>query len=252
MARRLERPPAAPGAAPPHRERLTRDRVVAAALALVDRDGLEALTMRRLGRELGVDPMAAYHWFPSKQAILQGVGEAILAEVRLPEIAADAPWPDVLRAAARAYRAALLRHPQALTVAATQPVLTPRGLDLVERILTALTAGGLAPGVALEAINTAAALVVGLALAEAGVTPGAAPSDRAQIEAAYAALDPSRFPATVAAIGEAMALMGDDEARFERACEALVRGFAAREGAARPTDATAATPPAPDRMKEDR
>ena len=61
--------------------RLTRERVVAAALGIVDREGLDALTMRALGRTLGVDPMAVYHHLPNKAAILDAVAEAVIAEV---------------------------------------------------------------------------------------------------------------------------------------------------------------------------
>ncbi len=209
------------------RERLTRERVVAAALTIVDRDGLEALTMRSLGRELGVDPMAAYHWFPNKLAILQGVGEAILADIRVPPLDPAAPWQEIAMSAGREYRAALLRHPNALPVASTQPVLTPRGFELIERTASSLVAGGLTPGRALETINTVAALVIGSAMVEAGVTPGTEPLVREDIDAAYAGLDPMRYPTTAAAMAEAATLMGDDEAQFETALDALIRGLAA-------------------------
>lgn len=208
------------------REHLTRPRVVAAALEIVDRDGLEGLTMRALGRELGVDPMAAYHWFPNKPAILQGVGEAILSEIDLPDVHASVSWIRVAMEMGRAYRAALLRHPNALPVAATQPVMTPRGFELIERTSAALVAGGLTPGAALEAINTAAAFVIGTALVEAGVTPGSEPVERGAIESAYSSIDPAQFPTLAAAMSEAMTLLADDEAQFETALDALVRGLA--------------------------
>ena len=208
------------------REHLTRPRVVAAALAIVDRDGLEGLTMRALGRELGADPMAAYHWFPNKPAILQGVGEAILSEIELPAADARVPWEQVAMAMGREYRAALLRHPNALPVAATQPVMTPRGFELIERTSAALVAGGLTPGAALEGINTMAAFVIGTALVDAGVTPGSEPVERGLIEGAYSSIDPAQFPTLAAAMGEAMTLLADDEVQFETALDALVRGLA--------------------------
>lgn len=233
---------------PPHRAarsscevpvlRLTRERVVDAALAIVDRDGLEGLTMRSLGYELRVDPMAAYHWFPNKQAILQGIGEAILADLRLPAFDPASPWPDVVRSAAHAYRAALLRHPNALPVAATQPVLTPRGLAEAERILAALVAGGLSPGAALETVNTSAALVIGLTMAQAGVTTGPEPLDQGEIVAAYAGLDPEQLPVTVAALSEAMARIADASAQFEAALEVLILGLQATHRSPNETDAT--------------
>jgi TetR/AcrR family transcriptional regulator, tetracycline repressor protein len=209
------------------RERLTRPRVVAAALEIVDRDGLDGLTMRALGHELGVDPMAAYHWFPNKPAILQGVGEAILTEIVLPAADPGVSWLEVARGMGREYRAALLRHPNALPVASTQPVMTPRGFELIERTAAALVAGGLKPGAALEAINTVAAFVIGSAVVEAGVTPGTEPVAQEAIMASYASIGAERFPTMVAAMAEASELLGDDQAQFETAVDAIVRGLQA-------------------------
>ena len=209
------------------RERLSRERVVAVALAIVDRDGLEQLTMRSLGRELGVDSMAAYHWFPNKLAILQGVGEAILAEIQPPSPDPGVPWQTTARALAREYRAALLRHSNALPVAATQPVMTPRGLSLIERTAAALVAGGLAPAAAIEAINTAASLVIGSAMVDGGVTPGTEPVDQQAIHAVYADLDPVAFPTISAAMAVTIADLDVPEGQFETALDALVRGLEA-------------------------
>lgn len=230
MARRTHRPEgtADPGSATDsgsRREHLTRARLVAAALAIVDRDGLDGLTMRALGRELGVDPMAAYHWFPNKPAILQGVAEAILSEISLPAPDAAVPWQETALAMARQYRAALLRHPNAIPVASTQPVMTPRGFELIERTSAALVAGGLTPGLALEAINFVAAFVIGTAVVEAGVSPGSEAISQEAIAEIYGGIDASQFPTMAAAMAEAGPLMADEEAQFETAADALVRGL---------------------------
>jgi TetR/AcrR family transcriptional regulator, tetracycline repressor protein len=212
------------------RERLTRQRVVAAALAVVDRDGLERLTMRALGRELGVDPMAAYHHVPDKAAILQGVVEAILAEIPLPAPDMAMSWPDGLRLIARSHRHALLAHPNALPVVSTQPPLTPASLRLIEAAAALLVRGGLTPMQALEAINGAAAIVIGSTQVEAGVTPGSEPIEQLAIETVYAGLSPDEFPilATILASPEAQDM--DSERQFEDLLDAYVRGLAARIG----------------------
>jgi AcrR family transcriptional regulator len=171
--------------------------------------------------------MAAYHWFPNKPAILQGVGEAILAEIALPAADPGVSWLEVARGIGREYRAALLRHPNALPVASTQPVMTPRGFELIERTSAALVAGGLTPGAALEAINTVAAFVIGSAVVEAGVTPGTEPVAQETIMASYASIDAERFPTMVAAMAQASELLGDDQAQFETAVDAIVRGLQA-------------------------
>jgi AcrR family transcriptional regulator len=210
------------------RQRLTRDRVVTAALAIVDRDGLDQLTMRALGRELAVDPMAVYHWFPNKLAILQGVVEAILTGIPAPDPAAPIRWPDGVRLMARSYRDAIIAHPNALPVVSTQPVLSRPGLLLIEATAALLVRGGLAPVEALEAINGAAALVIGSVLVEVGVTPGSEPVEQAQIEATYAELPPDQFPTILAVMAEATPDSFDSTRQFEDLLDAYVRGLEAR------------------------
>lgn len=210
------------------RERLTRERVVAAALAVVDRDGLERLTMRALGRELGVDPMAAYHHVPDKAAILQGVVEAILAEIPVPEPDMVMSWQDGLRRIARSHRRALLAHPNALPVVSTQPPLTPASLRLIEAAAALLVRGGLTPMQTLQAINGAAALVIGSTQTEVGVTPGSEPIEQGTIESVYAGLTPDEFPILAAIMASPEAQAIDSEHQFEDLLDAYVRGFAAR------------------------
>ena len=210
------------------RERLTRDRVVKAALAVVDRDGLDGLTMRALGRELGVDPMAAYHHVPSKEAILQGVVEAILAELTVPDPSVRLGWRDAARLIGREYRRALLAHPNALPVVSTQPPLTPIGMRLIESAAAMLVRGGLTGRQALDVINGTAAAVIGSALAEVGVTPGSEAIEQAVIDSTYASLAPEEFPTITAVLTNADPASFDPDRQFEDLLDALVRGFAAR------------------------
>jgi len=99
---------------------LSRLRIAQAALAIVDRDGLDALSMRRLGAELGVEGMAIYRHFPNKAAVLAGIVEVLLAELVIPP-PSDVPWQTVFREVSRAYRALLLRHPHAIPLLAALP-----------------------------------------------------------------------------------------------------------------------------------
>src|SRR2546428_13999461 len=115
---------------------LTRLRIAQAALAIVDRDGLDALAMRRLGAELGVEGMAIYRHFPNKAAVLAGVVEVLLSELVIPP-PSDVPWQGVFREVSRAYRALLLHHPHAIPLLAALPLTDP----------AAARAGG--PGMAL-------------------------------------------------------------------------------------------------------
>jgi AcrR family transcriptional regulator len=208
------------------REHLTRPRVVSAALAIVDRDGLDGLTMRALGRELGVDPMAAYHWFPNKLAILQGVSEAILSEIVVtPSEPGSGRWRNMGVQMATEYRAALLRHPNALPVASTQPVMTPRGFELIEKVSATLVGCGLTAGAALEVINTIAAFVIGMCVVQVGVSPGSEPVVEEAIMEIYSSIDPIQFPNMVAAVSELTANPVDEDTQFTMAMDALLRGL---------------------------
>src|SRR5260221_11987060 len=82
---------------------LTRSRIAEAALAIVDRDGLDALSMRRLGAELGVEGMAIYRHFPNKAAVLAGVVDALLSELVIPP-PSRVPWQAVFPEVLRPYR----------------------------------------------------------------------------------------------------------------------------------------------------
>ncbi|MDQ1014677.1 TetR/AcrR family transcriptional regulator [Streptomyces afghaniensis] len=108
--------------------RLTRERVLAAALELVDREGLSALSMRRLGAELGVEAMALYRYASSKDALLDGLVEALYLE--LEEQLATGPdggtdWRAGLHRIARATYDVCLAHPQAVPLLATRLLAVP-------------------------------------------------------------------------------------------------------------------------------
>ncbi|MFE2285244.1 TetR/AcrR family transcriptional regulator [Streptomyces sp. NPDC059443] len=146
---------------PDRRGRLSRPLVLAAAVALVDREGLAGLTMRRLAADLGVEPMAIYRYTAGKEALLDGLVEAFFAEVndRLRTSAEAVPagretgpgdpsWRAELRRIARAFAAAVHAHPEILPVVATRPLSVPMArrptplLQLTEHILEVLGRAG--------------------------------------------------------------------------------------------------------------
>jgi AcrR family transcriptional regulator len=126
--------------------KITRDAVLAAALEIIDRDGADALTMRRLARALNRDPMILYRHAPNKAALLDSVAETILAQVHVDS--ADPDWAAQLRAVARRFRALALAHPHAVPLLVTRPLATPLGLRPpgtlrpLEDILALLTRAG--------------------------------------------------------------------------------------------------------------
>ena len=149
---------------------LTRLRIAAAALAIVDRDGLEALSMRRLGAELGVEGMAIYRHFPNKSAVLVGVVEVLLAELVIPP-PSDMPWQTVFREVARAYRALLLRHPHAIPLLAALPLTDPAAARAAGAVMALLRDAGFDAHGALKTLATITSYVVGVAQWEVGTAP---------------------------------------------------------------------------------
>lgn len=158
------------------RPALTRDHILRQALAVIDREGLDALTMRRLGAELHVDPMAVYRHVPNKAALLDGVAE-VLWSAALDEEALDpdAPWRDTIRQAMTRLRATLLRHPNALPIVATHSLVTDQEFAFLERALGVLEAAGLKVDAnLLYLMNDVALFTIGHVLAEAAEPAGGA------------------------------------------------------------------------------
>lgn len=102
---------------------LSRESTLRAALEIIDEDGVEGLTMRRLGRALGRDPMSLYRHATTKAALLDGVAETVLAELSVD--VADGDWEAQLRTVARQFRDLALAHPNVIPLLVTRPLATP-------------------------------------------------------------------------------------------------------------------------------
>jgi TetR/AcrR family tetracycline transcriptional repressor len=140
---------------------LQRGPIVAAALKIVDRHGLKALSMRRLGAELGVDPMAVYYHLPNKQALLDAIVEAVMGSIDLTADDAAKPAEERILVAARAYRDVLLAHVNTLPILLAHGPVTPGAMRPVELLIGILRDAGLPPDEALMGMNLIAASVRG-------------------------------------------------------------------------------------------
>ena len=126
--------------------KMTRELVLATALELIDADGVEGLSMRRLGRALGRDPMTLYRHAANKMALLDGVAELVLSQLTVDPN--DPDWVGQLRQVARDYRGLALAHPKVVPLLVTRPLGTPLGLRPrgtlrpLEEVLTLLTRAG--------------------------------------------------------------------------------------------------------------
>ncbi|MFJ9615981.1 TetR/AcrR family transcriptional regulator C-terminal domain-containing protein [Streptomyces noursei] len=198
---------------------LTLDKVLEAALEVVDRDGIEKLSMRRLGAELGVEAMTLYHYLPNKAALLDGLVERVVATVRPSFDGPAGEWPQHLRAFAVAFRDELLRHPGVIVLIATRPARSPAALKAVEDTAAALGRAGIAPLQALRIVNSVATFVIGHCLAEAATTPGHPE------QVTDDALDLATFPTLAAAVEAGLGSPADHQARFDLALDALLSGL---------------------------
>jgi TetR/AcrR family transcriptional regulator, tetracycline repressor protein len=147
-------------------ELLTRERILATALRLVDTYGMEALSMRRLAAELDVDPMAIYHHLPDKRALIAGLVTLVFSELRIPP-AGSAAWQDRVRAVAQAYHHLAVTHPNLVLYLVTNAEsAASAALDLNEALYEALAAAGLTPQMIVRAADLVVDYVNGFVLAE--------------------------------------------------------------------------------------
>jgi AcrR family transcriptional regulator len=146
---------------------LTRSAILTAALDLVDAEGLGALTMRRLARELAVDPMSIYHHLPNKAAIVSGLVQLVFAGMRVPD-RADGGWADRVRAWAAAYRDMVRAHPNLVLQIVTDAAAVSEAAALIDGPLRdALTEAGLPDDVVEHAAGLLVDYLNGHALAGA-------------------------------------------------------------------------------------
>ena len=138
---------------------LTRDRVLQAAVDVADRGGIEALSMRRLGQELGVDAMAIYRHVRNKDDLLDGVVEMIVRSIDEP--APEDDWKAALRQRAMAARRVMLRHPWARRVLEDRGTAGPAILVYVESVLATLRDGGFSVDMAHHALHALGSRIFG-------------------------------------------------------------------------------------------
>jgi AcrR family transcriptional regulator len=208
---------------------VTRARVLAEALRIADAEGPENLSMRKLGRACGVEAMSLYHHVPDKAAILDGISEAVFAEVELPEVAPGSPWQEELAVLVRAMRDALLRHPGALSVIATRPAFHAPGLAVIDRLVGVLGRAGFDALEAMYASRVAGLFVTAFALAERGRSP-VQPADvtRAGWQRRIAEAPAEGLPSYAAAMGEVPFGTWSSEDMFELGLRAFLDGLSAR------------------------
>ncbi|HZQ32745.1 MAG TPA: TetR/AcrR family transcriptional regulator C-terminal domain-containing protein [Mycobacterium sp.] len=149
---------------------ITRAAVLTRALAIIDRDGVEALSMRRLGEAVGRDPMVLYRHVPNKNAVLDGVVEMVFQRLSVDTTNPD--WAAALRDFAHHFRDVACAHPNVVPLLVTRPLATPLGmrppgiLRQLEDVVALLTAAGFSGADALHVYRTLFGFLFGHVLTE--------------------------------------------------------------------------------------
>jgi AcrR family transcriptional regulator len=208
------------------RPRLTRERVVAEALAAIAEDGVQALTMRRLAARLGVVPGAVYHHVRNKQQLQDLVLDNVLAEVDV-HLDPSLDWTGQLKLLAHRLRQVLEAHPGVAGILKTRDPLGPHSLALAEAFLGPLQAAGFADREAGLAFFLLVDYTIGFAV---GGLPASVneqrvhdPTTRTQLHQFFRSLPPDRFP-TLVALGEHVWVDNRDE-RFTAGLQVLLDGL---------------------------
>jgi AcrR family transcriptional regulator len=141
---------------------LTRERVLQTAVRRADEGGIESLSMRKLGQELGVEAMALYHHFANKDDLIDGMVDLVFSEIELPPSTPN--WRTAMRQRAMAVRGALLRHRWAVGLMESRRRPGPANLRHHDAVIGSLRAGGFDIGMTAHAYSLLDSYIYGFAL----------------------------------------------------------------------------------------
>ena len=177
---------------PDTRARLSRDRVLAGAVAFADEHGIEALTMRKLGQALGVEAMSLYNHVANKDELLDGMVDIVFAEIGLP--AGDAGWKEAMRRRAVAARQALSHHRWAIGLMESRTSPGPATLRHHDAVIGCLRGAGFSVEMAAHAFSLLDSYIYGFALQEASLPFDTAPQTAEVAELILSRMQPDQYP----------------------------------------------------------
>jgi len=201
--------------------RIQRDQVVTTALALLAKDGLEGLTMRKLAQVLHIQAPSLYWHFDSKQALVDGIADALVEKVAR-DIPAGQPWDTTLRQVAGELREALRTHRDGARVFAGTYVVTDNVMRVGEAMIAACVQAGADTALATDTTFSVLYYVLGLVMEEQGLGPEGG-IDVAVRTAAFVKLAKEKYPHSLAA--RDVIFDPDFDTRFATGLELLVTGL---------------------------
>src|SRR5215213_9038503 len=210
-------------AASPRRPRLSRDRVLRAAVELADEAGIEALSMRNLAQRIGVVPMALYKHVASKEELLDGMVDVIVADIDLPTPGSD--WKDAVRQRILSARRALLRHRWASQVIESRTHASLVVLDHMDSLIGLFRTGGFSVDLTHHVMHALGSRMLGFTQDLFDDTPSADPEMQAVMLREMAGRYPYVAEMAIAATHEDESIIGsgcDDQFEFEFALDLLL------------------------------
>ncbi|MQA24250.1 MAG: TetR family transcriptional regulator [Micromonosporaceae bacterium] len=202
------------------RTRLSRRRILDAALRYIDEHGLDALSMHKLGAELGVKGMSLYNHVANKDDVLDGVVELLWFEVEAAAPVED-DWRQAVRSFAHALRDVVRRHPNAAPLVISQQVMPAPALRVVEAQTAAAVSHGITETRAHGLLRTLTSYALGSAYVEVSLGmggPGCSPSVNDLLRPG--------IPEDLAAVAHVFCGQSDPDAQFELGLDLMLRGFA--------------------------
>jgi AcrR family transcriptional regulator len=203
---------------PTGRTQLSRDAIVRAAVDVIERDGEDAVSMRRIATELSCGVMSLYNHVPNKEALLDAVAEHVMAGYDF-TVRADLDWRDRARALVHTFRAMARRYPRCLNVVVTRQLDTPSGLQPIEAALATARAAGFEGLQAVRIMRAFVGYVQGSLLHENQM-------QRARERDHPNPVDGQRFPNITELGGDLLEADYDED--FEFGVELLISAVAAR------------------------
>ncbi|MGW3241537.1 TetR/AcrR family transcriptional regulator [Streptomyces sp. NPDC001070] len=209
------------------RNTLNPDRILDAAVALLDRHGPEAFTMRALAQELGVGTMAVYSHFRGKDEIIDAVNEQLLGEIELPPDS-GAPREQLIELCVGVYRL-FSEHPSALQLLTSRPLRGDEAIAVIDRMLCLLCATGLDPAAAARAQVALMQYTVGAALwavrRKRAECEEAAAGLRERIRGRLADLPPDRYPSLAGLASELVTAQQSGRTQYEAGLAVFLDGL---------------------------
>jgi AcrR family transcriptional regulator len=210
------------------RAHLSRERVLETAVGFADRHGLEALSMRKLGEELGASAMSAYYYFPNKERLLDGMVDVVFGEIEPPS--AELDWKTAMRRRALSTREALNRHRWAIGHMEGRTDHGPANIQLHDAVLGCLRAAGFSLEATVHAYSVQDAYIYGFVLQETDMAPQSADDFAAEAQRQMDAYQDqlAAYPHIAEVVGGHVAKVGYDyDTEFQFGLDLILAGLEA-------------------------